>query len=254
MRVTKAAARADPEDRADAAEAVRAAAARHTAISDRPEPGTSVPMLQEVQAPSPTRASPTPASAMISGKTEIVRQHVRVSIAMIARSVMIVARARILGARSEGRSFKPGGDRAEGRSFKPREDRGAGSRSEGRSFKSREDRGEGRAPFKPRGDRGAGAGRFQDKKFGDKRPYTPRGEGGDARPAYRGGTGPRTAQGFQPRRRSRWRQAVAEARTVTRRRQPPARARWRKTFRQTPLRQAARGSQFQRASAFLASA
>jgi 23S rRNA pseudouridine2605 synthase len=101
------------------------------------------------------------------------------------------------GGRGEGRSFKPREDRGEGRSFKPREDRGerrpsfkpredrgAGSRSsEGRSFKPREDRGEGRAPFKPRGDRGAGAGRFEDKKFGEKRPYTPRGEGGDARPA-----------------------------------------------------------------------
>jgi 23S rRNA pseudouridine2605 synthase len=84
------------------------------------------------------------------------------------------------GGRGEGRSFKPREDRAEGRSFKPREDRG-----EGRSFKPREDRGEGRT-FKPRDDRAprsAGAGRFQDKKFGEKRPYTPRGEGGDARPA-----------------------------------------------------------------------
>jgi 23S rRNA pseudouridine2605 synthase len=85
--------------------------------------------------------------------------------------------------RGEGRPFKPRGDRPEGRSFKPREDRG-----EGRSFKPREDRGEGRS-FKPREDRGdraprsAGAGRFQDKKFGEKRPYTPRGEGRDARPA-----------------------------------------------------------------------
>jgi 23S rRNA pseudouridine2605 synthase len=74
------------------------------------------------------------------------------------------------GARSEGRSFKPRGDRSEGRTFKPREDRG-----EGRTFKPRER--DDRAP------RSAGAGRFQDKKFGEKRPYTPRGEGGDARPA-----------------------------------------------------------------------
>jgi len=99
------------------------------------------------------------------------------------------------GDRPEGRSFKPREDRGEGRSFKPREDRGEGrsfkprgDRSEGRSFKPREDRGEGRS-FKPREDRGdraprsAGAGRFQDKKFGEKRPYTPRGEAGDARPA-----------------------------------------------------------------------
>jgi len=96
--------------------------------------------------------------------------------------------------RGEGRPFKPRGDRPEGRSFKPREDRGEGrpfkprgDRPEGRSFKPREDRGEGR-PFKSRdrddrAPRSAGAGRFQDKKFGEKRPYTPRGEGGDSRPA-----------------------------------------------------------------------
>ncbi|MDZ4368896.1 MAG: pseudouridine synthase [Afipia sp.] len=96
--------------------------------------------------------------------------------------------------RSEGRTFKSRGDRPEGRSFKPREDRGEGrsfkprgDRPEGRSFKPREDSGEGRS-FKPRDrddrvPRSAGAGRFQDKKFGEKRPYTPRGEGGDARPA-----------------------------------------------------------------------
>lgn len=89
--------------------------------------------------------------------------------------------------RGEARSFKPREDRGEGRPFKPR-----GDRPEGRSFKPREDRGEGRS-FKPRdrddrAPRSAGAGRFQDKKFEDrkfgaKRPYTPRGEGGDARPA-----------------------------------------------------------------------
>ncbi len=80
--------------------------------------------------------------------------------------------------RSEARSFKPREDRGEGRPFKPREDRG-----EGRSFKPRDrDDRDDRAP------RSAGAGRFQDrkfqdKKFGEKRPYTPRGEGGDSRPA-----------------------------------------------------------------------
>lgn len=89
--------------------------------------------------------------------------------------------------RGEARSFKPREDRGEGRPFKPR-----GDRPEGRSFKPREDRGEGR-PFKPRdrddrAPRSAGAGRFQDQKFGDrkfgeKRPYTPRGEGRDDRPA-----------------------------------------------------------------------
>ncbi len=81
--------------------------------------------------------------------------------------------------------FKPREDRGEGRSFKPRKDRGG-------------TRGEGRPPFKPRnrddaprGDRSesrlgrnAGPGRFGDKKFGEKRPYAPRGERSDApRPA-----------------------------------------------------------------------
>ena len=84
--------------------------------------------------------------------------------------------------RGEGRSFRPREDREDGRAFKPR-----GDRSEGRSFRPREDRGEGR-PFKPRdrddrAPRSAGAGRFQDRKFGEKRPYAPRGEGGDSRPA-----------------------------------------------------------------------
>ena len=81
--------------------------------------------------------------------------------------------------------FKPREGRGEGRSFKPRDDRGGA-------------RGEGRPPFKPRnrddasrGDRyesrpnsNASAGRFGDKKFGEKRPYSPRGERSDApRPA-----------------------------------------------------------------------
>ncbi|KQW21136.1 pseudouridine synthase [Afipia sp. Root123D2] len=125
--------------------------------------------------------------------------------------------ARSAGPRGEGRSFKPREDRGEGRSFKPREDRGEGrsfkpreDRGEGRPFKPREDRGEGR-PFKPREDRGersfkpredrgggdrpfksrgrddaprgAGAARSGDRKFGDKKPYAPRGDRGDARPA-----------------------------------------------------------------------
>jgi 23S rRNA pseudouridine2605 synthase len=109
--------------------------------------------------------------------------------------------------RGEGRSFKPREDRGEGRSFKPREDRGEGrsfkpreDRGGGRSFKPREDRGDrpSRGPrrefggddkrsFKPREDRAprgdrsesrpSRSGGFGDKKFGEKRPYTPRGEG-----------------------------------------------------------------------------
>ncbi len=72
------------------------------------------------------------------------------------------------------RPYKPREDRGD-RSFKPREDRGE------RSFKPREDRGD--RPFKPREDRGdrapRAAGRFDDKKFGEKRPYKPREDRGD---------------------------------------------------------------------------
>ncbi len=58
-------------------------------------------------------------------------------------------------------------DRGEGRPpFKPREDRG------GRPFSPRN-----RDDSAPRRERSAGDGRFEDKKFGDKRPYTPRGAG-----------------------------------------------------------------------------
>jgi 23S rRNA pseudouridine2605 synthase len=83
------------------------------------------------------------------------------------------------------------------RDFKPREERGGDDRPR---FKPREDRGgEGRPRFKPREDRGGErpftprsrddraprgersdarpAGRFGDKKFGDKRPYAAKGEG-----------------------------------------------------------------------------
>ncbi|MBY0380863.1 MAG: pseudouridine synthase [Xanthobacteraceae bacterium] len=98
--------------------------------------------------------------------------------------------------RGEGRTFKPREDRAEGRSFRPREDRGErparaprkefGPRDgEKRSFRPREDRGD--RPFKPREDRAprgersdprpSRAGGFGDKKFGEKRPYSTRGEG-----------------------------------------------------------------------------
>jgi 23S rRNA pseudouridine2605 synthase len=47
-----------------------------------------------------------------------------------------------------------------------------------KDFRPRDDRGGEKRPYTPRGDRGEGrpASRFQDKKFGDKRPYTPRGD------------------------------------------------------------------------------
>jgi 23S rRNA pseudouridine2605 synthase len=88
------------------------------------------------------------------------------------------------GARSRA-PFKQREDRGEGRSFKPREDRG-GARPDSRpSFKSRN------RDEAPRGDRGdsrparsSGGTRFGEKTFGEKRPFTLRGERHDAsRPA-----------------------------------------------------------------------
>jgi 23S rRNA pseudouridine2605 synthase len=53
-----------------------------------------------------------------------------------------------------------------------------------KDFRPRDDRGGEKRPYTPRGDRSDArpAARFADKKFGDKRPYTPRGEGGEKRP------------------------------------------------------------------------
>jgi 23S rRNA pseudouridine2605 synthase len=53
-----------------------------------------------------------------------------------------------------------------------------------KDFRPRDDRGGEKRPYTPRGDRtdARPAARFADKKFGDKRPYTPRGEGGEKRP------------------------------------------------------------------------
>src|ERR1700729_677409 len=76
---------------------------------------------------------------------------------------------------------RPRGDRP----FADRPSRGG--EGEKRSFRPREDRGDKR-PYTPRGDRpdrrgddARPAARFQDRKFGDKKPYTPR-EGGEKRP------------------------------------------------------------------------
>jgi 23S rRNA pseudouridine2605 synthase len=53
-----------------------------------------------------------------------------------------------------------------------------------KDFRPRDDRGGEKRPYTPRGDRSDArpAARFADKKFGDKRPYTPRGEGSEKRP------------------------------------------------------------------------
>ncbi|RTL77727.1 MAG: pseudouridine synthase [Bradyrhizobiaceae bacterium] len=77
------------------------------------------------------------------------------------------------GDRSEGRPFKPREDRGDRPARGPRKEFGAGNRGEGRSFKPREDR----APRGERSDaRPSRSGGYGDKKFGEKRPYTPRGE------------------------------------------------------------------------------
>ena len=95
---------------------------------------------------------------------------------------------------------RDGDDRPPRRDFgdapRPRGDRPFASRpsrgddGEKRSFKPREDRGGGdKRPFKPRGDRpnfnrddARPAGRSSDRKFGDRKPYTPREGGGEKRP------------------------------------------------------------------------
>jgi 23S rRNA pseudouridine2605 synthase len=88
----------------------------------------------------------------------------------------------------EGSSFRRDDDRPPRRDFGDRPDRGPR-----KDFRPREDRDGEKRPFKPHGDRpnfsrddrpprrdrddARPAGRFADKKFSDKRPYTPRGEG-----------------------------------------------------------------------------
>jgi len=87
---------------------------------------------------------------------------------------------------------RPRGDRP----FGDRPSRGGGG--EKRSFKPREDRSGDKRPYEPRGDRpnynrddraprsdrgdARPAARFSDRKFGDKKPYTPREGGGEKRP------------------------------------------------------------------------
>jgi 23S rRNA pseudouridine2605 synthase len=90
---------------------------------------------------------------------------------------------------------RPRGDRSEPRKdFRPREDRS----SEKRPFSPRGDR-----PNYRREDRAAGedrgAARFSDRKFGDKRPYTPRDGGGEKRPYTPRGEGFRK-EGDRPQR------------------------------------------------------
>jgi 23S rRNA pseudouridine2605 synthase len=88
----------------------------------------------------------------------------------------------------EKRSFKPREDRGgEKRPYTPRGDRpkfGGDRDGEKRPFKPREDRGGEKRPYTPRGGRDDArpAGRFSDRKFSDKKPYTPRERDGEKRP------------------------------------------------------------------------
>lgn len=95
------------------------------------------------------------------------------------------------GDRSPRKDFRPREDRdGEKRPFKPRGDRPNFSRDdrggEKRSYTSRGDRPnfnrDDRPPRRDRDDDARPAGRFSDRKFGDKKPYTPRDRDGEKRP------------------------------------------------------------------------
>jgi 23S rRNA pseudouridine2605 synthase len=62
--------------------------------------------------------------------------------------------------------------------------RGGANRPERKDFRPRDEGGGEKRPYTPRGERGdeRPAGRFQDKKFGDRKPYAPRDGGGEKRP------------------------------------------------------------------------
>jgi 23S rRNA pseudouridine2605 synthase len=67
---------------------------------------------------------------------------------------------------------------------RPRGDRAFGDRPPRKDFRARDDRGGEKRPYTPRGERGDArpAGRFSDRKFSDKKPYTPRDRDGEKRP------------------------------------------------------------------------
>jgi 23S rRNA pseudouridine2605 synthase len=82
----------------------------------------------------------------------------------------------------EGRPYagKPDGER----SYAKKPYAGAGKPYAGKREGRSDDRGGEKRPYTPRGDRGDArpAARFSDKKFGDRKPYTPREGGGEKRP------------------------------------------------------------------------
>src|SRR5258705_8443589 len=94
------------------------------------------------------------------------------------------------GARSYGKkpyAGKRDGDaprRDHGDAPRPRGDRAFGDRSPRKDFRARDDRGGEKRPYTPRGERGDArpAARLSDRKFGDKKPYTSRDRDGEKRP------------------------------------------------------------------------
>jgi 23S rRNA pseudouridine2605 synthase len=79
---------------------------------------------------------------------------------------------------------KPYAGKRDGDAPRPRGDRPSGDRPQRFSRDDRAGGGGEKRPYNPRGERSDArpAARFQDKKFGEKRPYTPREGGGEKRP------------------------------------------------------------------------
>src|SRR5258705_12905056 len=75
------------------------------------------------------------------------------------------------GARSYGK--KPYAGKRDGDAPRPRGDRGFGDRPPRKDFRAHDDRGGEKRPYTPRGERGdaSPAGRFSERKFGGKKTY-----------------------------------------------------------------------------------
>src|SRR6202051_311412 len=86
--------------------------------------------------------------------------------------------------KSEGEGRPYAGKPEGARSYAKKPHAGAGKPYAGKREGRSDDRGGEKRPYTPRGDRGDArpAARFSDKKFGDRKPYTPREGGGEKRP------------------------------------------------------------------------
>jgi 23S rRNA pseudouridine2605 synthase len=85
---------------------------------------------------------------------------------------------------ARARGERPSSDRPQRFNRDDRPRGGGANRPERKDFRPRDEGGGEKRPYTPRGDRGDGrpAGRFQDKKFGDRKPYAPRDGAGEKRP------------------------------------------------------------------------